>query len=90
MKDGKSNPSNGTRRVLNECQAEVLDELQVKGEEGVSSMYLRGLKAMKTRLIMDDEYDPSENLSLIRVLTMLERDLEALCSPVTHEEEEDL
>ena len=27
---------------------------------------------------MDDEYEPSENLSLVRVLTMLERDLEVL------------
>lgn len=70
--------SESTRRVLSDRQAEVLDELQVKGENGVSDLYRRTLKSVKNRLIMDDEYDPGENLSLVRVLTMIERDLEVL------------
>lgn len=73
---------NGTearcRREIDDRQAEVLDELQVKGENGCWYLYSRALKSVKNRLIMDDEYEPSENLSLVRVLTMLERDLEVL------------
>lgn len=68
-----------TSRELSERQCEVLDELQVKGENGCGHMYRRALGAVKTRLIMDDEYDPGENLSLVRVLTMLESDLNVLC-----------
>lgn len=78
MKDGSKNNSDCTQRVLSDRQAAVLDELEVKGENGVSHMYRRALKSVKNRLIMDDEYDPSENMSLVRVLTMLERDLEVL------------
>ena len=70
-------------RVLSDRQAAVLDELEVKGENGVSHMYRRALKAVKNRLIMDDEYDPGENLSLVRVLTMLESDLESLSEGVS-------
>ena len=83
MKDGSKNNSNSTRRVLSDRQAAVLDELEVKGENGVSHMYRRALKAVKNRLIMDDEYDPGENLSLVRVLTMLESDLESLSEGVS-------
>lgn len=83
MKDGSKNNSDSTRRVLSDRQAAVLDELEVKGENGVSHMYRRALKAVKNRLIMDDEYDPGENLSLVRVLTMLESDLEALSEGVS-------
>lgn len=79
MKDGQTiNTAGVVQRVLSERQAEVLNELQAGGENGVADMYLRALKSVKTRLIMDDEYEPSENLSLVRVLTMLEGDLEAL------------
>mgnify|MGYP003571253904 CR=1 FL=1 len=73
--------------MLSDRQSDVLDELQVKGENGVSDLYVRTLKSVKNRLIMDDEYDPAENLSLVRVLTMLERDLEVLSESVTDEEE---
>lgn len=73
--------------MLSDRQSDVLDELQVKGENGVSDLYVRTLKSVKNRLIMDDEYDPAENLSLARVLTMLERDLEVLSESVTDEEE---
>ena len=83
MKDGSKNNSNSTRRVLSDRQAAVLDELEVKGENGVSHMHRRALKAVKNRLIMDDEYDPGENLSLVRVLTMLESDLESLSEGVS-------
>ena len=83
MKDGSKNNSNSTRRVLSDRQAAVLDELEVKVENGVSHMYRRALKAVKNRLIMDDEYDPGENLSLVRVLTMLESDLESLSEGVS-------
>ena len=79
MKDGVTKPSEGTSHVLSERQVEVLDELRVKGENGSADMYRRALGSLKTRLIMDDEYDPAENLSLVRVLTMLERDLAVLC-----------
>ena len=80
MKDGNVNVNAvTTSRELSESQATVLDELQVKGESGVGSMYRRALDSVKTRLIMDDEYDPGENLSLVRVLTMLESDLAVLC-----------
>lgn len=78
MKDGTTNPCETKSRELSELQAEVLDELQVKGDDGVTAMYLRALKTLKTRLIMDDDYEPNENLSLARVVTMIERDLEAL------------
>lgn len=64
--------------ALNERATQVLSELQVKGENGVSDMYTRALSSVKTRLIMDDEYEPSENMALVRVLTMLEHDLDAL------------
>ena len=73
--------------MLSDRQSDVLDELQVKGENGVSDLYVRTLKSVKNRLIMDDEYDPAENLSLVRVLTMLERDLEVLSESVADEEE---
>lgn len=73
--------------MLSDRQSDVLDELQVKGENGVSDLYVRTLKSVKNRLIMDDEYDPAENLSLVRVLTMLERDLEVLSESVTDDEE---
>lgn len=83
MKDGSKNNSDSTRRVLSDRQASVLDELEVKGKNGVSHMYRRALKSVKNRLIMDDEYDPGENLSLVRVLTMLESDLEVLSEGVS-------
>ena len=80
MKDGNVNVNAATTsRELSERQAEVLDELQVKGVNGCAHMYRRALSAVKTRLIMDDEYDPGENLGLVRVLTMLESDLAVLC-----------
>lgn len=88
MKDGMMNNNECTRRVLSDRQAEVLDELQVRGETGVSALYSRTLKSIKNRLIMDDEYDPGENLSLVRVLTMIERDLEVLGEVVTQSDEE--
>ena len=69
--------------MLSDRQAAVLDELEVKGENGVSHMYRRALTAVKNRLIMDDEYDPAENLSLVRVLTMLEADLDSLSDSVS-------
>lgn len=82
MKDGNkpTNRAQGSEQVpaLNERAAQVLCELQVKGENSVSAMYSRTLGSIKTRLIMDDEYEPSENMSLVRVLTMLEHDLDAL------------
>ncbi len=81
MKDGtmiSGGGANVCQREMDERQAEVLDELQVKGENGCSHLYARALKSVKNRLIMDDEYEPGENLSLVRVLTMLERDLEVL------------
>ena len=87
MKDGTINRSVCNQRMLSDRQSDVLDELQVKGENGVSDLYVRTLKSVKNRLIMDDEYDPAENLSLVRVLTMLERDLEVLSESVTDEEE---
>lgn len=79
MKDGSMNNRDCTRRVMSERQADVLDELQEKGGNGIGDLYRRTLKTVKNRLVMDDEYDPSENLSLVRALTMLERDLEVLC-----------
>lgn len=88
MKDGKINATECTRRELSDRQAAVLDELQLKGENGVSHMYRRALQAVKNRLIMDDEYDPAENLSLVRVLTMLEADLDALSESVPESVEE--
>lgn len=86
MEDGSKNK--GARRVLSDRQSEVLDELQLSGENSVCDLYRRTLKSVKNRLIMDDEYEPVENLSLVRVLTMLERDLEVLSesSSVEHEE----
>lgn len=72
--------------MLSDVQAEVLEELQVKGSNGVGDLYRRTLKTVKNRLIMDDDYEPSENLLLARVLTMLERDLEVLCSSGEGEE----
>lgn len=88
MKDGTINQRENASTELSDMQAEVLEELRVKGDNGVSSMYLRTLKTLKTRLIMDDEYDPSENLSLARVVTMLERDLEVLSGMSPEEDEE--
>lgn len=76
-------------RELSESQAAVLDELQVEGDTGVGSMYRRALDAVRTRLIMDDEYDPAENMSLVRVLTMLGRDLAVLCGAVPEGSTED-
>ncbi len=87
MKDGTTNTSDCTRRVLSDRQADVLDELQVRGETGVSDLYSRTLKSIKNRLIMDDEYDPAENLALVRVLTMIERDLEVLGEGVPQSDE---
>ena len=86
MEDGSKNK--GARRVLSDRQSEVLVELQLSGENSVCDLYRRTLKSVKNRLIMDDEYEPVENLSLVRVLTMLERDLEVLSesSSVEHEE----
>ena len=78
MKDGIMTKPESVSRMLSDRQAAVLEELEVKGENGVSHLYGRALKSVKNRLIMDDEYDPSENLSLVRVLTMLEADLESL------------
>lgn len=82
MKDGNKliNPAQDRQQTcaLNDRATQVLAELQVKGENGVSDMYLRTLGAIKTRLIMDDDYDPSENMALVRVLTMLEHDLDVL------------
>ena len=86
MKDGNVNPNERARCVLSELQSEVLAELQVRGENGVADLYRRTLKTVKNRLIMDDDYEPSENLSLARVLTMLERDLEVLCTDGEGEE----
>lgn len=88
MKDGTEYETEYTRRVLSDRQAAVLDELQVKGENGCADMYRRALKSLKNRLIMDDEYDPSENMSLVRVLTMLELDLESLSEGVCQQVEE--
>lgn len=88
MKDGTINDSYCRSRVLSDRQAEVLDELQVRGETGVSDLYSRTLKSIKNRLIMDDEYDPAENLGLVRVLTMIERDLEVLGEDVSQSDEE--
>lgn len=59
--------------------AEVLRELSSSTKDGCGDMYLRCLNAVKNRLVMDDEYEPTENLSLLRVLTMLESDLRVLC-----------
>lgn len=82
MKDGNksTSPAQDSQQVpaLNERATQVLSELQLKGEGSVSDMYSRTLSAIKTRLIMDDEYEPSENMALVRVLTMLEHDLDAL------------
>ena len=79
MKDGQTmNTAGVVQREMSERQAAVLDELQTQGENGCASMYLRGLQSVKTRLIMDDEYEPNENLSLVRVLTLLEADLKVL------------
>lgn len=90
MKDGTMITSGAEvcQREMDERQAEVLDELQVKGENGCSYLYARALKSVKNRLIMDDEYEPSENLSLVRVLTMLERDLEVLSGAGLREAED--
>ena len=88
MKDGEENRIESTRRVLSDRQAAVLDELQLKGENGCADMYRRALKSLKNRLIMDDEYEPSENLNLARVLTMLEADLDALSETVPEHAEE--
>lgn len=88
MKDGTTNASDCTRRVLSDRQAEVLDELQVKGGAGVSDLYSRTLTAIKNRLIMDDEYDPAENLGLVRVLTMIEQDLRVLGEHAPENDEE--
>ena len=79
MKDGNAKQNECTVRELSDIQADVLDELRDSSETGVTDMYLRALSTLKTRLIMDDDYDPSENLSLARVVTMLERDLRVLC-----------
>lgn len=80
MKDGKTDNAAGqlSPRELTDRQVATLDELQVKGENGVSGMYRRALAAVKTRLIMDDDYEPTENLSLARVITMLEQDIAIL------------
>lgn len=88
MEDGTTKSIDCTRRVLSERQASVLDELQLRGETGVSDLYSRTLKSIKDRLIMDDEYDPMENMGLVRVLTMLERDLEVLGESVPQGEKE--
>lgn len=77
-KTTKTAPDAPSVRALNERATQVLRDLQLTGDNSVSDMYSRALGAVKTRLIMDDEYEPSENMNLIRVLTMLERDLEAL------------
>lgn len=78
MKDGNTNANDRVTRELNVRQAEVLDELLYAGEGNIMSTYCRALESIKERLVMDDEYEPSENLSLVRVLTLLERDLKTL------------
>lgn len=88
MKDGTINDSYCRGRVLSDRQAEVLDELQARGETGVSDLYSRTLTAIKNRLIMDDEYDPAENLGLVRVLTMIEQDLRVLGEHAPENDEE--
>lgn len=88
MKDGTILPSEAQviERALSERQALVLDELQLKCKDGCGGLYRRTLAAVKNRLIMDDDYEPSENLSLARALTMLERDL-AVLSGLDEEDE---
>lgn len=81
MKDGnKTNnaAADACAPALNERAIQVLNYLQEHGEDSAGAMYTRALAAVKNRLIMDDEYEPSENMALVRVLTMLEHDLGAL------------